>query len=412
MRLCIASRGVAGSAAISRRRIATSQQPLFDIEKFKARKIPALYEAFHPTPSSLLNWSLSGFLPLRMGSQDQMFDRGSAYEGARPKRLPYGHHLLYFHPRISDMELMDDGTDMLHAPDRSWKYRLWAGGSMEWPSGRSLKMSGAMCILRERIADVKLKDGNEKAFVKIERHVHQLNRGTVSGLLETRANSDFLEGKLSSGIPDILETRWLCFTRDPPFAKGTGTKLVEPPSNPYDECTMTATPSLLLRFSALTFNAHKIHVDPEFARKAYALPNTVVHGPLTIILMTTFLKTMLDKRLINHKPAGRKPEIDLPAISTFIEKLEYKNISPIYAGEEITLACKPLKPVSSVQEIVNAGPSEYLAETWQIWIEKKQNGKRTVAATCTATLRLWQPLERRAGATHWTPDRSVQDEET
>jgi 3-methylfumaryl-CoA hydratase len=48
--------------------------------------------------------------------------------------------------------------------------------------------------------------------------------------------------------------------------------------------TVAVDPVLLFRFSALTYNAHRIHYDREFAR-AEGYPGLVVHGPLQALLM-------------------------------------------------------------------------------------------------------------------------------
>jgi 3-methylfumaryl-CoA hydratase len=47
---------------------------------------------------------------------------------------------------------------------------------------------------------------------------------------------------------------------------------------------VTVDPALLFRFSALTYNAHRIHYDRDFAR-AEGYPGLVVHGPLQALLM-------------------------------------------------------------------------------------------------------------------------------
>jgi 3-methylfumaryl-CoA hydratase len=44
-------------------------------------------------------------------------------------------------------------------------------------------------------------------------------------------------------------------------------------------------PVLLFRFSALTYNAHRIHYDQDYARAAEGYPGLVVHGPLQVLLM-------------------------------------------------------------------------------------------------------------------------------
>ena len=46
-----------------------------------------------------------------------------------------------------------------------------------------------------------------------------------------------------------------------------------------------ATPTLLFRYSALTFNGHRIHYDPDYARNVEHYPGLVVHGPLQATLM-------------------------------------------------------------------------------------------------------------------------------
>jgi len=53
---------------------------------------------------------------------------------------------------------------------------------------------------------------------------------------------------------------------------------------------VTVDPVLLFRFSALTYNAHRIHYDREYAR-AEGYPGLVVHGPLQALLMADLART-------------------------------------------------------------------------------------------------------------------------
>jgi 3-methylfumaryl-CoA hydratase len=56
-----------------------------------------------------------------------------------------------------------------------------------------------------------------------------------------------------------------------------------------DELTFDASPTALFRFSALTYNAHRIHYDVPYAQdEGYA--GLVVHGPLQALLMGEFLR--------------------------------------------------------------------------------------------------------------------------
>ena len=52
-----------------------------------------------------------------------------------------------------------------------------------------------------------------------------------------------------------------------------------------DELEVRIDPVLLFRFSALTYNAHRIHYDREFATLVEGYPGLVVHGPLQAVLM-------------------------------------------------------------------------------------------------------------------------------
>ncbi len=48
---------------------------------------------------------------------------------------------------------------------------------------------------------------------------------------------------------------------------------------------VTVDPVLLFRFSALTYNSHRIHYDRDYARQVEGYPGLVVHGPLQALLM-------------------------------------------------------------------------------------------------------------------------------
>ena len=57
-------------------------------------------------------------------------------------------------------------------------------------------------------------------------------------------------------------------------------------------------PTMLFRFSALTFNSHRIHYDRPYATAVEGYPDLVVHGPLTAMLLTDqALRAMPGRRL-------------------------------------------------------------------------------------------------------------------
>jgi 3-methylfumaryl-CoA hydratase len=68
---------------------------------------------------------------------------------------------------------------------------------------------------------------------------------------------------------------------------------------------------LLFRFSALTFNAHRIHYDRPYARSEEGYPGLVVHGPLTAILLAGTAQENSSKRIVRFRFQGLAPLFDL-----------------------------------------------------------------------------------------------------
>jgi 3-methylfumaryl-CoA hydratase len=73
---------------------------------------------------------------------------------------------------------------------------------------------------------------------------------------------------------------------------------------------------MLFRYSALTFNGHRIHYDVDYCRNNEGYQNLVIHGPLNA--------TML---------AGFAEEIS----GTQLRRFSYQGISPALCGTSITL---------------------------------------------------------------------------
>lgn len=79
-------------------------------------------------------------------------------------------------------------------------------------------------------------------------------------------------------------------------------------------------PILLFRYSALTFNAHRIHYDVDFCREHEGYPNLVVHGPLTA--------TLLLDLFVHHYPEQRQTGF------------EYRGQSPLFVPNSFTVCGK------------------------------------------------------------------------
>jgi 3-methylfumaryl-CoA hydratase len=82
--------------------------------------------------------------------------------------------------------------------------------------------------------------------------------------------------------------------------------------------TVTIDATLLFRFSALTYNAHRIHYDRTYAREVEGHPGLVVHGPLQALLMA---ETAADALRVAGNAASRS--------CTF----EYRLVAPLYEDQ-------------------------------------------------------------------------------
>ena len=81
-------------------------------------------------------------------------------------------------------------------------------------------------------------------------------------------------------------------------------------------------PVLLFKFSALTFNGHRIHYDADYARNVEGYPGTVVHGPLTALLLAI---VMAPWRQILARA--------IPGISRF----SFRARAPLFCGDRLRL---------------------------------------------------------------------------
>lgn len=171
----------------------------------------------------------------------------------------------------------------------------------------------------EKIANVEVrgKEGEEKVFVLLKRL-----------MLDERS------------VPMIVEGRTLVFMRDQPAdVPARKQRIVKPPTEPAYSHTLTPTAGLLFRFSALTFNAHRIHLDKYYCREVEGHRNLLVHGPLSLVLMLDMLQGYLGSS--NYR----------------IVRVEYRNLAPLYAGEPMSVCGR------------EKGLGEY-----EIWIEGAEGG--------------------------------------
>jgi len=220
--------------------------------------------------------------------------------------IPPGYHLVYFTPSIAESELGLDGTDRIVNPLHSFTRRMWAGGEITWTQDpKSLLRVGQHVqeTTRLRSAEPKtLKNGGEMLVVGVEK---TLSNGAGLALVDQR--SWVFQAEITPPGPDLRALSSTPAPRAFPEAKYQ-----------RDFCQSATT---LFRFSALTFNAHKIHYLPEWCREVEGHRGAVVHGPLNLIHMLDFWR--------DTARGG-----DMEALP---KSIAYRAMSPLYVGEPYRL---------------------------------------------------------------------------
>jgi 3-methylfumaryl-CoA hydratase len=175
--------------------------------------------------------------------------------------LPPLAHWLYFLPQAPQREIGADG----HArrggflPPVPLPRRMWAGGRLRFDQSIHV---GEAVTRRSTITMVDAKQGRSGALVFVT-VAHEISHARGIAVREEH---------------DIVY-------RDNPQP---GTAAAAPPLGRTDEDfgrTITPDPVLLFRYSALTFNGHRIHYDRAYVTQVEGYPGLVVHGPLIATLL-------------------------------------------------------------------------------------------------------------------------------
>ena len=171
--------------------------------------------------------------------------------------LPPLWHWLAFLPRTPQHEIGADGHPRRGDLFRSQEFprRMFAGARLSFPG---VARVGEPLIRHAKVKSVKRKSGRsgEMLFVTV---TIEILRGTT---------------------PVILEEQDIVYR---PIATGTATPLPTPAPNTEDwplRVGLPTDPVTLFRYSALTYNAHRIHYDREYAMQRECYPGLVVQGPL------------------------------------------------------------------------------------------------------------------------------------
>lgn len=197
--------------------------------------------------------------------------------------LPPLWHWLFFLDRYRASELGPDG----HArrggllPPIPLPRRMWAGSRFEFHHPLRI---GDQMTRETRIIDIKEKTGRSGPLVFVGVR-HEISN--AAGLAVTEEH-------------DIVY-------RD----HGPGAPLQAAPADAVWERTIQADDVLLFRYSALTFNGHRIHYDRRYATEVEGYPGLVVHGPLIATLLMDLLR--------RHQPEANVTRFSFRAVSPLFD---------------------------------------------------------------------------------------------
>ncbi|PCJ17541.1 MAG: acyl-CoA dehydrogenase [SAR86 cluster bacterium] len=204
------------------------------------------------------------------------------------QELPPLWHWLYFLAHTAQSELAEDGHahkgDFL--PPIELPRRMWAGSRLTFH--QSLRVGEQVSRL-STIKSVSLKQGRsgQLAFICVG---HEITGENGLALYEEH---------------DIVYRESATARSAPPEPKPA-------PENEDFSRTITPDPVFLFRYSALTFNGHRIHYDRKYATEVEAYPGLVVHGPLlATLLLDTLLENVADCILINFEFRAVSPVFDI-----------------------------------------------------------------------------------------------------
>ena len=201
-------------------------------------------------------------------------------------KIPDLWHWLFFLEPAPQAKIAKDGHPKRgeFLPPIPLPRRMWAGSRFDFI--RPLR-AGERVERNSIIKNVEIKEGRSGvlAFVSV---LHEISDDTGIALSEEH---------------NIVY-------RDNPSSKPSSPFTKKAPNNSDYSRYITPDPVFLFRYSALTFNGHRIHYDREYVTKEEGYPGLIVHGPL--------LATLLIDSFAEQQPKFK------------ITKFNFKAIHPVF----------------------------------------------------------------------------------
>ena len=214
-------------------------------------------------------------------------------------------HWTYFLPAPRQSQLGPDGHPLKGGflPPIPLPRRMWAGSRVEFL--RPLCV-GDRISRESTIADISFKEGRTGplAFVKV-RHETSNDHGLA-----------------------VVEQQDIVYRNQPKPAEPAASPTPAPDGAQWTRKIQPTTP-LLFRYSALTFNGHRIHYDRPYAEREEGYSGLVVHGPLIATLLLDLLRREL--------PNARVAEYDFRAVRPLLDTSDFAVCGKVQKDGTVTL---------------------------------------------------------------------------
>ena len=229
--------------------------------------------------------------------------------------LPLMWHVCFLLPRAATADIGPDGHALLGfpTPPETGLRRMFAGGRVHV----SELFVGAEVTAMTRVTDAKEREGR-------------------TGTMHFRTTLTTLSVDGSAVLTDERDIVYLTAAPATPLPdEDLRDRLpVEVDTAAYFR-SVSVDPVLLFRFSALTYNAHRIHYDRTYARDVEGHPGLVVHGPLQAMLMAEAGSALL----------GRSTGITM----------EYRLVAPLYEHQGLHVVGDLDGPAARIRVLDGAG---------------------------------------------------------
>jgi 3-methylfumaryl-CoA hydratase len=227
--------------------------------------------------------------------------------------LPTPWHWACFLPDAPTATLGPDGHPARRPAMAPFANRMWIGGLVEAPTPLHLDRHA---VRTSALVHAEHKRGTTGEFwlLQVEHRI------TQDGVLRVQERQDIALRAPSATSPPGADA-------EPPIATWVH--------------ALTASPPLLFRFSALTFNTHRIHYDHPYATAVEGYPDLVVQGPLTATLLADLAQRHLRRR---------------------VAALDFRARAPLFANQRFFLVGDPTERGASSRAVRGDGTTAMTCE--------------------------------------------------